>query len=32
MGDVQPLSLGWGTGEVAEDVYRGLVAGKDKLV
>lgn len=32
MGDMQRLSLGRGTGEVAEDVYRGLVVGKDKLV
>lgn len=32
MGDMQRLSLGGGTGEVAEDVYRGLVAWKDKLV
>lgn len=30
VGDMQRLSLG--TGELADDVYRGLVAGKDKLV
>lgn len=30
LGDVMRLSLSGGTGEVAEDVYRGLVAGKDK--
>lgn len=30
MGDMQRLSLGG--GEVAEDVYRGLVVEKDKLV
>lgn len=32
MGDMQRLSFGVGTGEVAEDVYKGLVAGKDRLV
>lgn len=33
MGDMQRLSLGGRTGEeVADSVYRGLVAGKDKLV
>lgn len=32
MGDMQRLSLDGGTGEVAEEVYTGLVVGKDKLV
>ena len=32
MGDMQRLSFVGGTGEVAEDVYRGLVAAKDKLL
>lgn len=32
MGDMQRLSLGGETGEVAEDVYRGLVAGEEQLV
>lgn len=32
MGDMQRLSFVVGMGEMAEDVYRGLVAGKDRLV
>lgn len=32
IGDMQRLSLVGEMGEVAEDVYKGLVAGNDKLV
>lgn len=32
MGDMQRLSLGGEIGEVAEDLYKGLVAWKDRLV
>ena len=32
MGDMQRLSLVGGIGELAEDVYRGLVARNDKPV
>lgn len=32
VGDMQRLSFGGSTGEVVEDVYRGLVVGKDRLV
>lgn len=32
VGDMQRLSLGKETGEVTEDVYRGLVVEREKLV
>lgn len=32
VGDMQRLSLSGETGEVTEDVYRGLVVERDKLV